>query len=174
VASETLVHTLLRAWYEVRELVLHLYKNVADDLLVHRHDGRVVRVLEHRRYICEVHDLALRLHGELLERELVLRLYKNVTDDLLVRRHDGRVVRVLEHRRCTYAVRELDGHLRNDCVQREFRLAFRHPYVVVCPKDSKHHCCAWRHELLRAEIRRDCGHLGREVREVHGIRLLPP
>jgi hypothetical protein len=170
----------------VRELVLRLYKNVADDWLVRRHVERVVResVLRRctyavresvlRRCICEVNDLALHHRGELLERELVLHLYKNVVDDLLVRRHDGRVVLVLVLRRCICAVRELDGHLRNDCVQREFRLAFRHPYVVVCPKDSKHHCCAWRHELLRAEIRRDCGHLGREVREVHGIRLLPP
>jgi hypothetical protein len=158
----------------VRELELRLYKNVADDLLVRRHDVHVVRELELRRCTCAVRDLALHHRGELLERELVLHLYKNVVDDLLVRRHDVHVVRVLVLRRCICAVRELDGHLRNDCVQREFRLAFRHPYVVVCPKDSKHHYCAWRHELLRAEIRRGCGHLGREVREVHGIRLLPP
>ena len=72
------------------------------------------------------------------------------------------------------AVRELGDRLRNDCVLREFRLAFRHPCVVVCLKDSQHHCCAWRHELQHVEIRPDCGHLGRVVHEVHGIRLLPP
>jgi len=98
----------------------------------------------------------------------------NVVDDLMVHRHDGRVVRESVLRRCTYVVRELDGHLYNGREQREFQLAFRHPYVVVCPKDSKHHYCAWRHELQRVEIRRDYEHLGREVREVHGIRLLPP
>ena len=92
----------------------------------------------------------------------------------MVHRHDGRVVRGSVPHRCTYAVRELDGHPHNGREQREFRLAFRHPYVVVCPKDSKHHYCAWRHELQRVEIQRDYEHLGREVREVHGIRLLPP
>jgi hypothetical protein len=100
----------------VHELVHRLYKNVADDLLVRRHDVHVVRELELRRCTCAVRDLALRLHGELLERELVLHLYKNVVDDLLVRRHDGRVVRESVLRRCTCAVRELDGHLRNDYV----------------------------------------------------------
>jgi hypothetical protein len=119
-------------------------------------------------------DLALHHHGEHVVHELELHLYMNVVDDLLVHHHDGRVVRESVLRRCTYAARELDGRLHNGREQREFRLAFRHPYVVVCPKDSKHHYCAWRRELQRAEIQRDCGHLGREVREVHGIRLLPP
>jgi hypothetical protein len=127
--------------------------------LVHRHDAS---------------DLALHHRGEHAVRVLELHLYMNVVDDLLVHHHDGRVVRESVLRRCTYEARELDGHLHNGREQREFRLAFRHPYVVVCPKDSKHHYCAWRRELQRAEIQRDCGHLGREVREVHGIRLLPP
>jgi hypothetical protein len=107
-------------------------------------------------------------------RVLELHLYMYVVHDLLVHRHDERVVRGSVPHRCTYEVRELDGHLHNGHEQREFRLAFRHPYVVVCPKDSKHHYCAWRHELQRVEIRRDYEHLGHEVREVLGIRLLPP
>jgi hypothetical protein len=170
----------------VRELVLRLYKNVADDWLVRRHVERVVResVLRRctyavresvlRRCICEVNDLALHHRGELLERELVLHLYKNVVDDLLVRRHDGHVVHESVLRRCISAVRALGDRLHNGCVLREFRLAFRHPYVVVCPKDSRHHCCAWRHELQHVEILLCYVHLDRVVREVHGIRLLPP
>jgi hypothetical protein len=107
-------------------------------------------------------------------RVLELHLYMNVVDDLLVHRHDGRAVRELVRHRCTYVVHELDGRIQNGREQREFRLAFRHPYVVVCPKDSKHHYYAWRHELQRVEIRHDYEHLGREVREAHGIWLLPP
>ena len=131
----------------------------------------VVRAPEHHR---GVSDLALRHHDVRVVRVLELHLYMNVVDDLLVHLHDVRVVRVLVLRRCTYAVRELGDRLRNDCVLREFQLAFRHPCVVVCPKDSKHRYCAWRHELQRVEIRLCCVHLGRVVREVHGIRLLPP
>jgi hypothetical protein len=119
-------------------------------------------------------DSALHHRGEYVMRGLELHLYMNVVDDLMVHRHDGRVVREPVHRRCTYAVRELDGHLHNGRGQREFQLAFRHPYVVVCPKDSKHRCRAWRRELQHVEIRPDCGHLDRVVHEVHGIRLLPP
>jgi hypothetical protein len=119
-------------------------------------------------------DLALHHRGEHVAHVRELHLYMNVVDDLMVHRHDERVVRGSVRRRCTYEVRELDGHLHNGHEQREFRLAFRHPYVVVCPKDSKHHYCAWRHELQRVEIRRDYEHLGHEVREVLGIRLLPP
>ncbi len=167
----------------MRELVLHLYRNVVDDLLERHHDGRVARESVLRRCICEVHvlelrrctyvarELALRHRGERVVRVLVPRLYKSAVGDLLVHHHDGRES---ELRRCTCAVRVLDDRLRNDCALREFRLVFRHLYVVVCPKDSKHRCCAWRHELPRAEIQRDFGHLGRVVREVHGIRLLPP
>jgi hypothetical protein len=167
----------------VRVLELHLYMNVGDDLLVHRHDERVVREsvlrrctyavreLEHHR---DVSDLALRHRGERAERVLELRLCMNVVDDLLVHHHDGRVVRESVHRRCTYAVRVQGDRLRNDCVLREFRLVFRHPCVVVCPKDSKHRYCAWRHELQRVEILLCYVHLDRVVREVHGIRLLPP
>ncbi len=147
-----------RNHHDGRDLTLHLYMYVVRELALHRgvsdlvlrhHDGRVVHVLE-------------------------LRLYMNVVDDLLVHHHDVRAVRESVLRRCTYAVRERGDRLRNDCVLREFQLAFRHPYVVVCPKDSKHRYCAWRHELQRVEILLCCVHLGRVVREVHGIRLLPP
>jgi hypothetical protein len=68
-------------------------------------------------------------------------------------------------------VRELEVHLHNGHV---IHLVFRHPCVVVYPKDSKHRYCAWRHELQPVEILLCCGHLGRVVHEVHGIRLLPP
>jgi hypothetical protein len=44
VASETLVHTLLRALCVVRELVLRLCKCVVRELVVHRRGERVVRV----------------------------------------------------------------------------------------------------------------------------------
>jgi hypothetical protein len=88
-----------------------------------------------------------------------------------VHHHDERVVRELVLRRCTCAVRELDVHLHNDHV---IHLAFRHPCAVVFQKDSKHHYCALRHVLRRAVIQRGYEHLGREVRVVHGIRLLPP
>jgi hypothetical protein len=160
--------------------------NVVDDLLVHRHDERVVREREHhrctyavresvlRRCTYAVHVLVLRHRGERVVRVLEFHLYMNAVDDLLVHRHDERVVRESVLHRCTYAMRELDDRLRNDCVLREFRLAFRHPYVVACPKGSKHRYCAWRHELQRVEILPCYVHLGRVVREVHGIRLLPP
>ena len=156
---------------------------VVHDLLVHHHDGRVVResVLRRCTYVArglglhrDVSDLALHHRGEREVRVLELHLYMSVADDLLAPRHDGRVVREPVLHRCTYAVRELDGHLHNGRGQREFQLAFRHPYVVVCPKDSKHRCRAWRRELQHVEIRPDCGHLDRVVHEVHGIRLLPP
>ena len=167
-------------------LELHLYMNVVDDLLVHRHDERVVRepvlhrctyavrVLALHRCTYAVRELALRHRGERVVRVLELHLYMNAVDDLLVHRHDERVVHESVLRRCTYEVREPGDRLRNDCVLREFRLAFRRPYVVVCPKGSKHRYCAWRHERQRVEILLCCGHLGRVVREVHGIRLLPP
>jgi hypothetical protein len=167
----------------VRVLELHLYMNVVDDLLVHRHDERVVRepVLRRCTYVVrepehhrDVSDLALRHRGERAVRELELRLCMNVVDDLLVRHRGERVVREPVLRRCTCEVRESGDRLRNDCVLREFQLAFRHPCVVVCPKDSKHHCCAWRHELQHVEILLCYVHLDRVVREVHGIRLLPP
>jgi hypothetical protein len=109
-----------------------------------------------------------------VERVLELHLYMNVVGDLLVRHRGERVVHESVLHRCTYEVRELDDRLRNGCVLREFRLAFRHPCVVVCLKDSKHHCCAWRHELQRVEIQLCCGRLGRVVREVRGIQPLPP
>jgi hypothetical protein len=167
----------------VRVLELHLYMNVVDDLLVRRHDGHVVHesVLRRCIYVArelvfrhDVSDLVLDHRGERVVRVLELHLYTSVVGDLLVRRHDGRVVHESVLRRCIYAVRALGDRLHNGCVLREFRLAFRHPYVVVCPKDSRHHCCAWRHELQHVEILLCYVHLGREVREVHGIRLLPP
>jgi hypothetical protein len=107
-------------------------------------------------------------------RVLEIHLYMNVVGDLLARHRGGRVVRESVHHRCTYAVRELDDRLRNGCVLREFRLAFRHPCVVVCPKDSTRHYCAWRHELRHAVILLCCVHLDRVVREARGIRPLPP
>jgi hypothetical protein len=82
----------------VRALELHLYMYVVGDLLVHHHDGRVVRESVLRRCTYEVHALELRLYG----------------NDLLVHHHDVRVVRELVLRRCTCAVRELDVHLHND------------------------------------------------------------
>jgi hypothetical protein len=45
---------------------------------------------------------------------------------------------------------------------------------VVYRKDSKHHYCALLRVLQRAVIQRGCEHLDRVVREVRGIRLLPP
>jgi hypothetical protein len=150
----------------VRELALHLYMYVAHESVLHHHDELAVRELVTRHFGS---DMALR------------RLYGN---DLLVRHrdgragresvlshHDGRVVRALVRHRCTFAVRELDGRLHYD---HEFRLAFRHPCAVVFRKDSKHHYCAWRHELRRAVIRRGYEHLDRVVHEVHEIRPLPP
>ena len=154
--------------------------NVVDDLLVRHHDGRVVHVSALRRctYVVrepehhrDVSDLALRHRGERVVRVLELHLYMNVVDDLLVRHHDGHVVHVSVLRRCTCAVRELDVHLHNGHV---IHLVFRHPYAVVYRKDSKHHYCALRLVLRRAVIQRGCEHLDRVVREVHGIRLLPP
>jgi hypothetical protein len=137
------------------DLALHLYmcavhesvlRRGVSDLLVHHHDGHVVRALVLRRCTYAV-------------RELVLHLYGN---DLLARH------------RCTYAVRELDDLLHNDRGNLWFRLAFRHPCAVVFRKDSKRHYCALLRVLRRAVIQRGCEHLDRVVRVVHGIRLLPP
>jgi hypothetical protein len=167
----------------VRELELHLYMYVVRDLLVHHHDGRVVResVLRRCTYAGrelerhrDVSDLVLRHRDERAVHVLALHLYMNVVDDLLVHRHDVRAGRESVLRRCTYAVRELGDRLRIGCVLREFRLAFRHPCVVVCPKDSKHRYCALRHELQRVEILLCCVRPGRVVHEERGIRLLPP
>ena len=173
-------------------LELHLYMNVVDDLLVHRHDERVVRepVLRRCTYVVrepehhrDVSDLALRHRGERAVRELELRRCTYEVHELALHR-DGSGLALHHHgvhaehglglHLYMYVVRGLDDHLRNDCVLREFRLVFRHPCVVVCPKDSKHHYCAWRLVLRRAVIQRGCEHLDRVVREVHGIRLLPP
>jgi hypothetical protein len=86
----------------VRVLELHLYMYVAHDLLVHRHDGRVVREseLHHCTYVArvlelrrDVSDLALHHHGERVVRVLELHLYMNVVGDLLARHRGGRVVR---------------------------------------------------------------------------------
>ena len=128
---------------------------VERESVLSHHDGRVVRALVRHRCTYAV-------------RELVLRLYGN---DLLVRHRDGRAGREPVLRRCICEVRELDGRLHYD---HEFRLAFRHPCAVVFRKDSKHHYCAWRHELRRAVIRRGYEHLGRVVHEVREIRPLPP
>ena len=114
VASETLVHILRHSWCEVRELELHLYMYVVHDLLVHRHDERVVHVSVHRRCTFAVHvsvhrrctyvvhelelhhdasGLALHHRGERVAHVRELHLYMNVVDDLMVHRHDERVVR---------------------------------------------------------------------------------
>jgi hypothetical protein len=55
VANEILVHILRHSWCEVRELELHLYMYVVHDLLVHHHDGRVVRESVLRRCTYEAH-----------------------------------------------------------------------------------------------------------------------
>jgi hypothetical protein len=112
---------------------------VVRDLLVHHHDGRVVResVLRRCTYAGrelerhrDVSDLVLRHRDERAVHVLALHLYMNVVDDLLVHRHDVRAGRESVLRRCTYAVRELGDRLRIGCVLREFRLAFRHPCVA--------------------------------------------
>jgi hypothetical protein len=137
------------------DLELHLYMYVARESALSHHDVRVVRESVHHR--CTYAGRVLELRRDVR--------------DLLARHRDGRVVRESVLRRCTCEVRVLGVHLRNDCGQREFRLAFRHLCVVVCPKDSTRHYCAWRHELRRAVIRRGCGHPDRVVR---GIRPWPP
>jgi hypothetical protein len=53
-------------------------------------------------------------------------------------------------------------------------MAFRHPYVVVCQKGSKHHYCACCHGLRRVVIQLYSEHLGREVHAARGIQPLPP
>jgi hypothetical protein len=53
-------------------------------------------------------------------------------------------------------------------------MAFRHPYVVVYQKGSKHHYYACCHGLRHAVIQLYYEHLGREVRAARGIRPLPP
>jgi hypothetical protein len=121
---------------------LVLHHDVSD-LALHRHDGRVVRVNQSRRDV----------------------------RDLLVHRHDGHAERELVLHRCTCAVRELDDHLRNGRGSNECLMVFRHLCAAVYRKDSKHHCCALRHELQRAVIRRGCEPLDREVHEVREIRL---
>jgi hypothetical protein len=141
--------------HDGRDLVLHLYIYVVRESVLSHHDGRVVHALELRRCTYAVRVLALRLYG----------------NDLLVHHRDGLVARGLVLRRCTCEVRELDVHLHSGHV---IHLAFRHPCAVVFRKDSKHHYCALLHVLRRAVIQRGCEHLDREVRVVHGIRLLPP
>ena len=158
------VLVLRRCTCEVRELVPHrdelvvrepVTRHFGSDMTLRHHDGRVVHALELRRCTYAVRVLALRLYG----------------NDLLVHHRDGLVARGLVLRRCTCEVRELDVHLHSGHV---IHLAFRHPCAVVFRKDSKHHYCALLHVLRRAVIQRGCEHLDREVRVVHGIRLLPP
>jgi hypothetical protein len=134
-------------------------------VLVHHRDERAVREPVTRHFGS---DMALRHHDG---RDLALHLYMYAGHASVLSHHDGRVGHALVLRRCTYAVRELVVHLHIDHV---IHLAFRHPCAVVYRKDSKRHCCALRHVLQRAVILLCCGHLGRAVREVHGIRLLPP
>jgi hypothetical protein len=94
--------------------------------------------------------------------------------DVNQNRHGEHVVRELVLHRCTCAVRGLDVRLRNDRETHVCLMAFPHPCVVACRKDSKHHYFAWRPELQRAEIQRGYGHLGRVAHEEHEIRPLPP
>jgi hypothetical protein len=155
VANETLVHTLLRAWCVVRVLVFHRYIYAAHELELHR----------------GVHELAQHRLGVLVED--VNQNYRGVRE-LAQHHHGGRVVHELEHRRCICVVHELDDLLHTDHEIRAYLMAFRHLYVVVCQKDSRHHCCAWRRVLRRVAIPLYCEHLGRVVRVVLGIQPLPP
>jgi hypothetical protein len=136
----------------VRELVLH-----RDELVVRepvtRHFGS---------------DMTLRHHDGY---DLALHLCMCVVRESVLSHHGEHVVHAMVLRRCTCEVRELDVHLHNGHV---IHLAFCHPCAVVFRKDSKHHYCALLHVLRRAVIQRGCEHLDREVRVVHGIRLLPP
>jgi hypothetical protein len=166
--------------HDERDLVLHLRGVRVVDVSQNHRDGRVVHVLVLRRCICvvrelelrhDVSDLVLHHHDEILVR--VNQSHHDV-HDLQVRHRVGRVVHELALRRCICVVRELDDHLHNGPELREFQLAFPHPYAVVYRKDSKLHCCAWRHELRRVEIRRDCEHLDRAVHEVREIQPYLP
>jgi hypothetical protein len=147
-----------RNHHDGHDLALHLYMYVVRESVLSHHGVREVHELELRRCTYEVHELALHRDGS----------------GLALHHHGVHAEHGLGLHLYMYVVRGLDDHLRNDCVLREFQLAFRHPCVVVCPKDSKHHCCAWRHELQHVEILLCYVHLDRVVREVHGIRLLPP
>jgi hypothetical protein len=140
----------------------------------------VVRVLVFHRYIYAAHELELhRGVHELAQHRLgvlvedVNQNYRGVRE-LAQHHHGGRVVHELEHRRCICVVHELDDLLHTDHEIRAYLMAFRHLYVVVCQKDSRHHCCAWRRVLRRVAIPLYCEHLGRVVRVVLGIQPLPP
>jgi hypothetical protein len=98
-------------------------------ILVHHRGGHVILV-HHRA----VRDLLEHHRGERETRE-------HHRDDVMV---DGNQNLHGEH-----AVRELDDLLRSDLEIRGYRMAFRHPYVVVFRMDSKHLCHAWQHAVLR-------------------------
>jgi hypothetical protein len=190
--TATLVHTLLRAWRAVHvlvhrrcicavhELELHRCICVVHELELHRgvrvlaqhhHGGRVVHEPEHRRCICVVHELAQHRLGVLVED---VNQNRRGVRELAQHHHGGRAVHELELHRCICVVRELDDLLHTDHEIRAYLMAFRHLYVVVFQKDSRHHCCAWRRVLRRVAIQLYCEHLGRVVRGVLGIQPLPP
>jgi hypothetical protein len=165
----------------VGELVLRHDMLEAHVQVLHHHDGHVVREPERRRCIYEAHVQVPHHHdGHVVgvhqnrhdEHDLVLRHHDE--HDLVLHHRVERVVRELVLRRCTCVVRELDDLLRIDHGIRVCLMAFRHPYVVVCQKGSKHHYCACCHGLRRVVILLYYEHLGREVRAGHGIQPLPP
>ena len=152
----------------VRELVRHRGVRV---LVLRRRGVFVVRELVRHRCIYAAHELAQHRLGVLVED--VNQNHRGVRV-LEVRRRGGLVVRVLVRRRYICAVRELDDLPRIDHGIHACLLVFRHPCVVVCRKDSTHHCCAWRRVLRRVAIQLYCEHLGRVVRVVLEIQPLPP
>jgi hypothetical protein len=139
--------------------------------LVHRRCTCVVREPVHRRCIYAAHELAQHRLGVLVED--VNQNHRGVR--VLVVSHRGvRVVHELEHRRYICAVRELDDLPRIDHGIHACLMAFRHPCVVVCRKDSTHHYYAWHRVLQRVAIQLYCEPLGRVVRAVREIQPLPP
>jgi hypothetical protein len=90
-----------------------------------------VRESVHRRCICEV-------------RELVLRLYMYVAHESAAHHHDGRVVHVLAHHRCTCAERELEPRLYMNA-ERELVL---HLYMHVAHESVRHRCTYAGRELV--------------------------
>jgi hypothetical protein len=177
-ASSTLVHTLHRALFVERGLVLRpckyavrasaLHHRDERDLVERHRDGRVAHELLHRRCIYAVRASAPSPYKYV---ERALGLHHRGERDLVERHRDERVVDELVLHLYMYVVRGLDDRLRSDLLS---LLVFRRPCAVVCQKDSKRRYCALRHALQRVEIPRGYAHLGREEFEVREIRPLPP